>query len=86
MGRAPQGLAISSDGTELYVDNFMDRSIGVYDITELRSTGQYSVPMLTTWTAVASEALPPAVLLGKQLFYDARDLRLARDSYMSCAS
>jgi mono/diheme cytochrome c family protein len=26
------------------------------------------------------------VLLGKQLFYDARDARLARDSYMSCAS
>ena len=26
------------------------------------------------------------MLLGKQLFYDARDTRLARDRYMSCAS
>ena len=26
------------------------------------------------------------MLLGKQLFYDARDTRLARDRYMSCAT
>ena len=28
----------------------------------------------------------PTVLAGKQLFYDARDTRLAREGYMSCAS
>ena len=30
--------------------------------------------------------LPAQVLRGKQIFHDARDTRLARDNYMSCAS
>ncbi len=34
----------------------------------------------------ATEKLAAQVLLGKQLFYDAQDTRLARDAYMSCAS
>ena len=36
--------------------------------------------------AVATEKLTATVLRGKQLFYDARDPRLARDGYMSCAT
>ena len=36
--------------------------------------------------SVATDKLSPVVLKGKQLFYDARDTRLARDAYMSCAS
>ena len=32
-GRAPQGLAISADGQRLYVNNFMDRNVGEYDLT-----------------------------------------------------
>jgi cytochrome c peroxidase len=35
---------------------------------------------------VTSEVLAPDVLVGKQLFHDAADDRLARDNYMSCAS
>ena len=86
VGRAPQGLAISADGLKLYVNNFMDRTVGVYDLTPLLQGGQYSVPLLTTLGAVGSEKLASNVLTGKQFFYDARDPRLARDSYMSCAS
>ena len=86
VGRAPQGLAISSDGNTLYVNNFMDRSVGVYDLRPLLSNGQLSVPTLVTLTSVGTEALAANVLLGKQHFYDARDTRLARDRYMSCAS
>ena len=37
-------------------------------------------------STVAIEKLPPAVFAGKQLFYDARDSRLARDAYLSCAA
>ena len=33
VGRAPQGLAVSDDGRRLYVNNFMDRTVGVYDLT-----------------------------------------------------
>jgi len=83
-GRAPQGLVVSAD--TLYVSNFMDRSVGVFDLRPLIGTGLSSVPAIATLAAVATEKLAANLLLGKQLFYDARDPRLARDRYMSCAS
>jgi len=86
VGLAPQGLALSADGLKLYVNNFMDRTVGVYDLAPLLQGGQYSVPLLATLSAVATEKLAANVRAGKQLFYDARDPRLARDRYMSCAS
>lgn len=86
VGRAPQGLAVSDDGRTLYVSNFMDRSVSVLDLSPLQTLGQLQVPLRATLQAVASEKLPAAVLLGKQLFYDAADPRLARDSYLSCAT
>ena len=86
VGRAPQGLVLSADGTQLYVNNFMDRTVSVHDLRPLLQQGLASVPLVATLQAVASDALSPDVLVGKQLFYDARDTRLARDRYMSCAS
>jgi mono/diheme cytochrome c family protein len=86
VGRAPQALALSTDGRRLYVDNFMDRTVGVFDLTPLLNTGAINVPALATLSAVAAEKLSATVLKGKQFFYDARDPRLARDRYMSCAS
>ena len=65
-------------GCRLYVNNFMDRTVGVYDLAPLLQGGQYSVPLLATLTAVATEKLAANVLAGKKLFYDARDPRLAR--------
>ncbi len=85
-GRAPQGLAVSKDGSRLYVNNFMDRTVGVFDLSRLLNLGESSVPALATLPAVTAEALSAQVLKGKQFFYDARDPRLARDAYMSCAS
>ncbi len=85
-GRAPQGLAVSADGLRLYVSNFMDRSVTVHDLTRLVRFGEFTVPAPTTLASVASERLTAQVLQGKRLFYDARDPRLARDSYMSCAT
>ena len=35
VGRAPQGLDVSPDGTTLFVHNFMDRSVSIHDITSL---------------------------------------------------
>ena len=86
VGRAPQGLALSPDGQQLLVSNFMDRSVGVYDLRSLLSRGAAEAPLLATLGTVAAERLPANVLAGKKLFYDARDTRLARDRYMSCAS
>jgi YVTN family beta-propeller protein len=86
VGLAPQGLAISADGLTLYVNNFMDRSVSVIDLLPLVGFGQTSAPTITSLASVGTEKLAANVLRGKQLFYDARDSRLARDSYMSCAS
>jgi YVTN family beta-propeller protein len=86
VGRAPQALAVSADGRRLYVQNFMDRSVSVLDLSALVGQGVAQVPTRATPVTVANERLSPQVLQGKRLFYDALDPRLARDGYMSCAS
>jgi YVTN family beta-propeller protein len=86
VGRAPQGLAISPDGNTLYVHEFMDRSVSIFNLSPLTSQGLLSVNQTKVEFTVGVEKLPARVVLGKQLFYDAKDPRLARDSYMSCAS
>jgi cytochrome c peroxidase len=85
-GRAPQGLVVSADGNALYVHNFMDRTVGAYDLTRLKQYGEANVPLVASMAAVSSDRLSAQVLAGKRLFYDARDTRLARDAYISCAS
>ena len=86
VGRAPQGLAISADGTKLFVNNFMDRSVTVLDISKVVNEGALTALTLTTLASVGVEKLTAQVLKGKQFFYDAKDPRLARDGYLSCAS
>ncbi len=86
-GLAPQGLAIAPDGSKLFVQNFMSRTVGIYDLAALN--GQANVAGVTLQaqpSTVNTEKLPANILAGKQLFYDAKDRRLALDSYMSCAS
>ena len=86
VGRAPDGLAISADGLRLYVNNFMDRTLGVFDLSRLVNFGESVVAPVAAVPAVSSDKLMATVLRGKQFFYDARDPRLSRDAYMSCAS
>lgn len=84
--RAPQGLALSSDGHTLLVHNFMSRSVTLHDITALVEHGSGVVPTSASLDATNSEVLAADVLRGKQLFYDSRDDRLSMEDYMSCAS
>lgn len=86
VGLAPQGVAVSGDGATVYVNNFMQRTLGVYDLRPFLDQGQLRAQEMATIPAVNTEKLTSTVLLGKQLFYDARDPRLALDRYMSCAS
>ncbi len=86
VGRAPQGLALSADGNRLFVNNFMDRTVSAYDLSELLTEGIANLPLLATKLAHTGEKLSAEVLQGKKLFYDAQDTRLARDGYISCAS
>lgn len=85
-GRAPQGLVLSPDGLTLYVQNFMDRTVSVHDVSAI-IRGAVSAPVIrATLSTITSEALSSKVLQGKKLFYDAKDPRLALNEYMSCAS
>jgi YVTN family beta-propeller protein len=59
VGRAPQGLAISADGLRLYVSNFMDRTVGVYDLAPLLQGGHYSVPCWRRWPRSRPRSSPP---------------------------
>ena len=86
VGRAPQSIALSDDGATLYVHNFMDRTLGVYDVSDITGLNELNAFEVATVSTVGQESLPPNVLTGKQLFYDARDTRLTLDSYMSCAA
>ncbi len=88
-GRAPQGLALSSDGLRLYVHNFMDRSISVYDLYSFiysHHENINNIPLVTTFHTITHETLPNNILKGKQLFYDSSDPRLAKNQYISCAA
>ena len=44
------------------------------------------MPLVATLQTVGTDKLSAQVLKGKQFFYDAKDPRLARDAYVSCAS
>lgn len=85
-GIAPDGLALSDDGSRLYVHNFMSRDISVFNTAVACASICGYAPKLDQVSTVASEALDPDVLLGKQLFYNSEDPRLSQESYMSCSS
>jgi len=84
-GRAPQGVVTSPDGSTLYVQNFMDRTITVHDVSGITQGGNIAPATTATLNAVTTEKLTAQVLKGKQLFYDAQDPRLALQQYISCA-
>lgn len=86
VGRAPEGVTVSADGLTLYAHNFMDRSITVVDLSKLINEAKLEFPKPVTVNVVDNESLSSQVLTGKQFFYDAKDTRLARDAYISCAS
>ena len=85
-GRSPIGLALDAGRGRLFVHNFMSRSVSALNAADVLSRAGLSMPLIGSTTVVANEALPPAVLRGKQLFYEASDGRLSTEGYMSCAS
>ncbi|MBA3684511.1 MAG: Ig-like domain-containing protein [Planctomycetes bacterium] len=86
VGLAPQGLMVSADGNRLFVQHFMGRSVGVWDISAVTGFTSNVVNQIQTIGTVGAEKLTPAVLAGKRVFYNANDRRMNRDGYISCAS
>ena len=85
VGRAPLGMAFRPDGRRLYVHNHLDRSVTVLNTIGLTDGTANEPTEVATVSTVAQEALSPAVLRGKRLFYNAADPRMSRDGYIACA-
>ncbi|HEX8546016.1 MAG TPA: T9SS type A sorting domain-containing protein [Cytophagaceae bacterium] len=85
-GLAPQGMVFSEDGNQLFVHNFLSRSVQVYDVKQIVYSNSFDFPLLSTIKTVSFEALTSQVLLGKQIFYNAEDPRMSKAGYISCAS
>jgi DNA-binding beta-propeller fold protein YncE/cytochrome c peroxidase len=84
LGFGPDGVALGAGG-RLYVHAFLSRSVLVLDGSGVLDSSDFSLPLLMQASTVESERLAPEVLLGKQIFYNAADTRMARDGYIACA-
>jgi len=84
LGLAPRGLALSADDRHLFVHNYLSREVTVHDVTGVARGNVFQ--RLATIATVAAEKLAPEVLLGKRIFYNSADDRMARDNYISCAA
>ena len=82
---APQGLALDSNG-RLYVQNFMSRSLSVFDVSTILSGADNTAQELATVNLIANETLSAQVLQGKQIFYDASSRKMNLEGYLSCAT
>jgi len=84
---APSGLTIKPDGTKLYVHNFLARSVTTLDVAGLVNGTSSSMNVVGSPTnLITTEKLTAQVLTGKRVFYNANDLRMSGEGYISCAS
>lgn len=80
-GITPEGLVLSPDGRFLFVEDFLGRSVRVFDVSVM------PIPTLVTTVRTAEgEPLSDDVLAGEIVFYRSRDPRMSRTGYLSCAS
>ena len=86
VGDAPDTILINNNGTRLYVRNFLSRDIYIYDILDLIQGKSNDVEYLNKVSTIKKEKLEYKILLGKKIFYNANDVSMAQDGYLSCAS
>ena len=70
----------------LYVSNFMDRTVGVYDLTPLQDTGQWNGAAARDARARGDARSCAATVLPASSSSTTRATRASRATYMSCAS
>jgi DNA-binding beta-propeller fold protein YncE/cytochrome c peroxidase len=86
LGLGVSGLALDSNGTILYVQCWLERTVEVYDLSGIVDRTTNKAKQLAIIPTVTEEKLPAKVLQGKRVFHDAADRRMIPISYMSCAS
>ena len=85
-GLAPQGVVLDFVANRAFTQDFMSRSVSVFDASSLLATGAGIITRVGQVQTISTEKLTPEVLRGKQIFYNAADIRMDRDGYLSCAS
>lgn len=85
-GVTPRGLVLSSDRSKLFVNNYLDRTVLVYDISALMNGEANVIEESAVVETVVAENLNPFILQGKKFFFDAADSRLSSQAYVACAS
>ncbi|HRQ64782.1 MAG TPA: PKD domain-containing protein [Xanthomonadaceae bacterium] len=86
VGRAPRGLAFDPVERRLFVQNFLSRTVSVFAVGDQLDDGASPVEALGSFASASWEPLDADVLLGKRVFYNAADTRMAQDGYFSCAA
>jgi DNA-binding beta-propeller fold protein YncE/cytochrome c peroxidase len=86
VGAAPRGLALDGNLKRLFVHNFLDRAVAVFDVSSLLGNTEYLSKKIASISTVLKETMPESVLRGKRLFYNASDTRMSLDGYISCAA
>jgi DNA-binding beta-propeller fold protein YncE len=84
-GAAPQGVCVDPVSERTFTQDFLGRTVTALETGGLFRRGEISLTA-TERSTVASETLPPPVLAGKRIFYDAADRRMSAEGYLSCAS
>jgi DNA-binding beta-propeller fold protein YncE len=82
-GLAPRGTVLGPKD-QLFVQGSMERSIVVYDVKTVLDSSDIRSIKLSDIPVVATEKLPPDVLLGKQVFSNSADGRMTVQGYLTC--
>jgi len=85
LGKATDGLVLDDAG-RLYLNGFLSRSVTVLDAAPVLASTDFVLETLAEVVVSTAEKLPEDVLRGKQIFYDAADVRMSQDGYISCAA
>ncbi|MDW8479649.1 MAG: PKD domain-containing protein [Xanthomonadales bacterium] len=85
VGLAPQGLCVDEVTGRTFVHDFLGRTLSILETQPLWTAGSTQMARETR-PALSVEPLPPPVLEGKRIFYNARDPRMSAEGYLSCAT
>lgn len=85
VGAFPRASVLGAS-SRLFVQSALSREVLVYDLSPQLNDFDKSTPnQIAAISTVATEKLAADVLLGKKLFHDSADRRMANEGYISCA-
>ncbi len=84
---APQGLVLDPAANRLYVQNYMGRTVAIFNVANILNgtAGTMGAPVSVLPTVLTADLLGNTVRDGKRVFYNAGDPRMSLNGYISCA-